>query len=107
MATFHTGDSFRLESLPDDVWDMARMDVKLRADDQTIRRWVREGRLPGPALRRGGRAYWNPADVGPYRRKRLRRIGAEMVEAVGLATPTASGISLSGIQQGKANENGA
>ena len=107
MATCHMDDSFRLESLPDDVWDMARMAVKLRADDQTIRRWVREGRLPGPTLRRGGRAYWNPADVGPYRRKRLHRIGAELVEAVGLATPTASGNSLSGMHHGKGNENGS
>ena len=107
MKTTNGGDSFRLESLPDDVWDMARMVVKLRADDQTIRRWVREGRLPRPILRRGGRAFWNPADVEPYRRKRLRRIGAETGEAVGLATPTASGNSLSGMHHGKGNENGS
>jgi hypothetical protein len=107
MATTHAGDPFRLESLPEDVWDMARMVVKLRADDQTIRRWAREGRLPGPTLRRGGRAYWNPADVEPYRRKWLHRIGAEMGEAVGLATPTASGNSLSGIHNERANKNGS
>jgi hypothetical protein len=100
-------DSFGLESLPAEVWDMARMVVKLRAGDQTIRRWIREGRLLGPTLRRGRGAYWNPAEVEPYRRKRLRRIGAEMVEAVGVATLTASGFSLSGDQQGKANEIGA
>ena len=107
MGTTNAGDSFRLESLPDDVWDMARMVVKLRADDQTIRRWVREGRLPGATLRRGGRAFWNPADVEPYRRKRLHRIGAEMGEAVGLATPTASGNSISGSHNGRANKNGS
>jgi Excisionase-like protein len=101
------GDSFCLESLPANLWGMARMVVKLRADDQTIRRWIREGRIPGPTLRRGRRAYWNPSEVEPYRRRRLRRIGAEIVEAVGVATPTASGFSLSGDQQGKANENGA
>jgi hypothetical protein len=107
MATIDAGDSFRLESLPDRVWDMARMVVKLRADDQTIRRWVREGRLPGPTLRRRGRAFWNPADVEPYRRKQLHRIGVEMGEAVGLATPTASGNSQSGIQTERANKNGS
>jgi hypothetical protein len=107
MRTANAGDSFCLESLPDDVWDMARMVVKLRADDQTIRRWVREGRLPGPILRRGGRAYWNPADVEPYRRKRLRRIGAEIGEAVGLATPTASGNYLSCIHTEGAYKNGS
>jgi hypothetical protein len=107
MMKIDAGDSFRLESLPDDVWDMARMVVNLRADDQTIRRWVREGRLPGPTLRCGGRAYWNPADVEPYLRKRLHRIGAEMGEAVGLATPTASGNSLSGTHNERANKNGS
>jgi DNA-binding transcriptional MerR regulator len=67
---------FRLESVPATLWDMARMTEELRADDQTIRRWVREGVLPPPSLRRVGRAYWSPADVEPFRRKRLRRIGA-------------------------------
>ena len=42
-----------------------------------------------------GRAFWDPADVESFRRKRLHRIGAEMGEAVGLATPTASGDSQS------------
>jgi hypothetical protein len=68
---------FSLEPLPDAVWGMARMIVELRAEDQTIRRWVREGRLPRPCLRRGGRAYWNPAEVEAFRLRRLRRIGAE------------------------------
>jgi hypothetical protein len=89
MKTTNAGDSFRLESLPDDLWGMARMVNELRADDQTIRRWVRERRLPGPCLHRRGRAYWDPADVNFFRRQRLHRIGAEMGEAVGLATPTA------------------
>ena len=69
---------------------MARWNAELRADDQTIRRWVREGKLSGPTLRRGGRALWDPADVESFRRKRLHRIGAEMGKAVGSATPTAS-----------------
>jgi hypothetical protein len=68
---------FRLSPLPNELWDMTRMIDELRADNQTIRRWVREGRLPGPCLRRNGRALWNPADVASFRRNRLRRIGAE------------------------------
>lgn len=69
--------SFRLDPIPPELWDMARMIEELRADDQTIRRWIREGKLPGPTLRRGGRAFWDPAKVEPYRSKRLHRIGAE------------------------------
>ena len=107
MKTTYAGDSFRLESLPDDLWGMARMVNELRADDQTIRRWVREGRLVGPILRRGGRAYWDPADIDFFRRQRLHRIGAEMKEAVGLATPTASGNSMSGTHNERANKNGS
>jgi hypothetical protein len=68
---------FSLNSLPTELWDIARMVEELRADDQTIRRWVREKRLPGPILRRGGRAFWDPADVESFRRSRLHRIGAE------------------------------
>jgi hypothetical protein len=67
---------FRLESVPCELWGMVRMTDELRADDQTIRRWVREGVLPPPSLRRRGRAYWTPADVEPFRRRRLHRIGA-------------------------------
>jgi hypothetical protein len=76
MNTPPADGTFRLESVPCQLWDMARMTDELRADDQTIRRWVREGVLPPPSLRRRGRAYWNPADVEPFRRRRLRRIGA-------------------------------
>ena len=97
MATHQADKPFRLDSVPDGLWDMAQMILELRADDQTIRRWVRERRLPGPILRRGGRAYWSPADVHFFRRQRLRRIGAEMGEAVGVVAPTASGDFLSGI----------
>ena len=68
---------FRLDSPPTRLWDMARMIEELRADDQTIRRWVREGRTPSATLRRGSRAFWDPADVEPFRRRRLHRIGAE------------------------------
>ena len=71
---------FRLDPIPTELWDMARMIEELRADDQTIRKWVREGKLPRPTLRRGGRAYWDPADVEPFRRRRLHRIGAEKTE---------------------------
>jgi hypothetical protein len=83
MATQRADGPFRLHPLSDQLWDMARMIREFRADDQTIRRWVRERRLPGPCLRRDGRAFWDPSDVEFYRRKRLRRIGAEMGEAVG------------------------
>ena len=65
------------------------------------------GDSPGPTLRRGRRAFWNPADVDLFRRQRLRRIGAEMGEAVGLATPTASGDSLAGISTERTNNNGS
>jgi hypothetical protein len=65
---------FRLRRVPCELWSMARMVVQLRADDQTIRRWVREDRLPRPAIRRGGRPLWDPADVEEFRRARLRRI---------------------------------
>jgi hypothetical protein len=68
---------FRLDSLSTELWSMARMIEELRADDQTVRRWVREGKLPRPTLRRGGRAFWSPAEVEPFRRRRLHRIGAE------------------------------
>jgi hypothetical protein len=78
MASQQGDGPFRLESLPSQVWGMARVSEELRADDQTVRRWVRERRLPGPCLRRNGRAYWDPAQIDPFRRTRLRRIGAEM-----------------------------
>ena len=84
MKSQHADGPFRLDSLPIELWDMARMIREVRADDQTIRRWVRKRRLPGPSLRRGGRAFWDPASVDFFRRKRLRRIGAEMMEAVEL-----------------------
>ena len=105
-ATIHTESSFRLKSLSGDLWDMARMILEFRADDQTVRRWVREGRLPRPSLRRNGRAFWNPADLDFFRRQRLRRIGAEMGEAVGLATPTASGDSRANISNERTNKHG-
>jgi hypothetical protein len=105
MATHRADGPFRLDSVPDVLWDMARMILELRADDQTIRRWVRERRLPGPTLRRGGRAYWSPADVHFFRRQRLRRIGAEMGEAVGVVAPTASGDSVPGIRNERANND--
>jgi hypothetical protein len=66
---------YRLESAPSTLWDMDRLVRELRADDQSIRRWVRVGKLPGPILRRGGRAYWSPADVEPFQRRRFRRLG--------------------------------
>jgi hypothetical protein len=77
MPTRHEDEPFRLSPLPDLLWDMARMVDELRADDQTIRRWVREGHLPRPCFRRNGRSFWDPADVERFRRTRLRRIGAE------------------------------
>jgi hypothetical protein len=77
MDTQAADGSFRLDPHPTEMWSMARMTKELRADDQTVLRWVREGRLPGPCLRRGGRAYWDPTDVTPFRQRRLHRIGAE------------------------------
>jgi hypothetical protein len=77
MPTRPGDEPFRLSPLPNELWDMARMIDELRADDQTIRRWVREGHLPRSCLRRNGRAFWDPADVEHFRRTRLRRIGAE------------------------------
>jgi hypothetical protein len=77
MPTPRADELFRLSPLPNELWDMARMIDELRADNQTIRRWVREGRLPGRCLRRNGRAFWGAADVAFFRRNRLRRIGAE------------------------------
>jgi predicted site-specific integrase-resolvase len=76
MANHPADWPFRLDSLPE-LWGMARMVHEFRADDQTIRRWVREGRLRWPCLRRGSRAFWHPADIEPYQQRRLRRIRAE------------------------------
>lgn len=58
-------------------WEMARVVQEFRADNQTIRSWVREGRLPGPFDRCAGRAFWNSASVEFYRRQRPHRTGAE------------------------------
>lgn len=66
--------AFDLEPLPPDLWPMERLRRELQADEQTIRRWVREGRLAPPCLRRGGQAYWSPSDVEPFRDRRLRRL---------------------------------
>jgi hypothetical protein len=74
MVTEHDR-PFRLSPLPDELWDIARMVQELKADDQTIRRWIREGRLPRSCLRRNGRAFWDPAGVEFFRRTRLVRIG--------------------------------
>jgi hypothetical protein len=69
MNTRPADGPFRLESVPCQLWDMARMTDELRADDQTIRRWVREGVLPPPSLRRGAgptglRPMSSRSDVG-------------------------------------------
>lgn len=56
---------------------MDRLCRELHADDQTVRRWVREGRLARPCLRRDGRAYWSPAEIKPFRQRRLHRLGLE------------------------------
>jgi hypothetical protein len=68
---------FQLRSLPAELWGIDRLCAELRADDPTIRRRVREGRLPGPCLRRGGRAYWAPGDVEPLLRSRRHRLVLE------------------------------
>ena len=65
-ANGRDGETLRLESLPDVLWNMARMVIELRADDQTIRRWVREGELPGPTLRCGGRTCWSPTTFSSF-----------------------------------------
>ena len=76
--TSRQGDApFQLDPLPAELWGMPRMVREFRADDRTIRQWVREGELPGPCMRRGGRAFWNPSAVVFYRDQRLRRIGVE------------------------------
>jgi hypothetical protein len=62
---------FRLVPLPVCLWGVARMARELRANERTIRRWMRQGRVPKPCLRRDGRSYWDPAQVEPYRRERL------------------------------------
>jgi hypothetical protein len=80
-------DLFRLRALPSELWDVARLGREFRADDQTIRRWVREGRIPLPTLRRRGRPFWSPADVETELQRRLRRIGAKLREAVGVPHP--------------------
>ena len=77
MQSPHADGPFRLSALPADLWPMGRMAREFRTTPQTISRWVREGKLPGPCLRRDGRAYWDPTAVELYRRQRLRRIGAE------------------------------
>jgi hypothetical protein len=77
MNTQAADGPFCLNPHPTELWDMVRMGKELRADDQTIRKWVREKRLPGPCLRRGGRALWSPTDVEPFRQRRLHRIGVE------------------------------
>ena len=77
MKTQPAERSFRLDALPPYLCSMGRMVKELRVDDKTIRRWVREGRLPGPTRRRGDRAYRQAADVEPFKARRLRYIGAE------------------------------
>jgi hypothetical protein len=73
----HAADGpFRRDLLSTELWSMARMIRALRADDQPIGRWVREGNLPLPILRRGGQAYWSPAEVESFRCRGLRRTGA-------------------------------
>ncbi|MBV8233859.1 MAG: hypothetical protein JO329_28100 [Planctomycetaceae bacterium] len=73
----HADGLFRLSALPADLWPMGRMAQEFRTTPQMISRWLRGGKLPGPCLRRGGRAYWDPNDVASHLRNRLRRIGAE------------------------------
>jgi hypothetical protein len=57
MTTRQADEPLRLSPIPGELWDMDRRVDELRADDHTIRRWVWEGRLPGPCLRRNGRAF--------------------------------------------------
>src|SRR4051812_11804773 len=90
MATHQTDGPFLLSPLPDELWDMARMIREFRVDHQTIRRRVREGKLPGPCLHRNGRAFWNPAVVESYRRNRLHPSGPKCERPSERPTPTAS-----------------
>jgi hypothetical protein len=66
---------FRLKPLPDQLWMIERLSQELRARPQTVRGWIRAGRLPGPCLRRDGRAYWDPTTVEDFRRRRAHRLG--------------------------------
>ena len=73
MATIQAEGSLRLESLSGDLWDMARMVREFRADDQTIRRWVRERKLPGPmSPTRTAGPFGTRPTFDFFRRQRLR-----------------------------------
>ena len=70
---------FRLSALPDDLWPTERMAQGFRADEQTIRRWVREGGTPRavppsrrPGLLGPGRYRVAPSKPAPSDRGRMK-----------------------------------
>jgi hypothetical protein len=76
MTMQSSGEPFQLEVLPAQLWGVARMALEFKVQPATVRRWARRGLIPRPALKRDGRSFWDPAQLEPFRRERLRRLAA-------------------------------
>jgi hypothetical protein len=68
---------FKLEAPPNELWTLKRMCREFGVDDSMIHRWVADGRLPKPWVRRGGRPLWAPEQVRPAFSRRQHRLGLE------------------------------
>jgi hypothetical protein len=68
---------FRLIALPPALWGKPRMLAEFHLKESQLGNLIRAGRIPGPCLRRDGCAYWNPVEVQPSLRQRLKRLGLD------------------------------
>jgi predicted DNA-binding transcriptional regulator AlpA len=72
---------YRLEPPPNELWNLARLCNEFAVSESTIYGWIREGRLPRPWPRRGGRSLWAPEAVRPALERYRHRMGRESREA--------------------------
>jgi hypothetical protein len=57
--------AFCLEAPPDRLWSLERMAREFDVRESSIRRWVRDGKIPQPWTRRSGKPLWAPEVVRP------------------------------------------
>lgn len=61
------------EQVPDDLLDTAQVSKLTGYHDNSLRKWMRAGRFPRPAQRRGQTPYWRLSDVEEWIETRRER----------------------------------
>lgn len=72
---------FRLQSPPNELWGLTRLQSEFGVSKSMIYEWIRSGRLPKPWLHRDGKSFWAPETVRPALERYRHRMGTEMREA--------------------------